>query len=87
MSESKNAVFDVAASASTKATAWTYGGAGGGFIAHLLSIDILAWLGISIALGGFVVNWHYKRREDKRAQELHELKVKNQIKRGENNVK
>ena len=79
MSESKGAVVDVVASAATKTT---YTGAAGGFIAHLLSIDILAWFGIAVAVGGFAVNWYYKRLENKRAQELHELRL-----RGECNVK
>lgn len=73
MSESKGAVVDVVASAATKTT---YTGAAGGFIAHLLAIDVLAWFGIAVAVGGFIVNWYYKRQENARADEIHRLKVK-----------
>ncbi|TCB73187.1 holin [Acinetobacter sp. ANC 4177] len=76
MSDQKTAVVEMAASVSSAATKTTYAGAASGFLAYLASIDVLAWLGIAIALGGFVVNWYYKRLENKRADEIHELKKK-----------
>ena len=76
MSDQKTAVVEVAASVSSAASKTTYFGATSGFLAYLASIDVLAWLGISIALAGFIVNWYYKRLENKRADEIHELKVK-----------
>lgn len=76
MSDQKTAVVEMAASVSSAATKTTYAGAASGFLAYLASVDVLAWLGIAIALGGFVVNWYYKRLENKRADEIHELKVK-----------
>lgn len=76
MSEHKTAVVEMAASVSSAATKTTYAGAASGFLAYLASVDVLAWLGIAIALAGFVVNWYYKRLENKRADEIHELKVK-----------
>ena len=76
MSDQKTTVVEMAASVSSAATKTTYAGAASGFLAYLASVDVLAWLGIAIALGGFVVNWYYKRLENKRADEIHELKVK-----------
>ena len=76
MSDQKTAVVEMAASVSSAATKTTYAGAASGFLAYLASIDVLAWLGIAIALGGFAVNWYYKRLENKRADEIHELKKK-----------
>ena len=84
MSEHKTAVVEMAASVSSAATKTTYAGAASGFLAYLASVDVLAWLGIAIALGGFVVNWYYKRLENKRADEIHELKKKQM--QGECNV-
>lgn len=67
----------------------TYGGAGIGVIGLINEIDFVAITGLVIALGGFVINWHYRRKDDKRKQdderrkqELHELKVE-KIKNGE----
>lgn len=50
--------------------------AGGGFIAWLLSIDILPWLGFAVALGGFIVNLIFKFLENKRAAELHRINMR-----------
>jgi len=76
MSDQKSAVMEMAATVSSAASKTTYAGAASGFVAYLASIDVLAWLGITIALGGFVVNWYYKRLENKRAEEIHQLRKK-----------
>lgn len=76
MSEHKTAVVEMAASVSSAASKTTYAGAASGFLAYLASVDVLAWLGIAIALGGFAVNWYYKRLENKRANEIHQLRIK-----------
>lgn len=75
MSDQKSAVMEMAATVSSAASKTTYAGAASGFVAYLASIDVLAWLGITIALGGFVVNWYYKRLENKRADEIHQLRM------------
>lgn len=66
----------MAATVSSAASKTTYAGAASGFLAYLASIDVLAWLGIAIALAGFAVNWYYKRLENKRANEIHQLRIK-----------
>ena len=75
MSDQKSAVMEMAATVSSAASKTTYAGAASGFVAWLASVDVLAWMGITIALGGFAVNWYYKRLENKRADEIHKLKV------------
>ncbi|WP_168395110.1 holin [Acinetobacter indicus] len=77
MSEHKTqAVAEVAAAVSSVASKTTYVGAGTGFFAWLLSIDVLPLLGFLLALAGFIVNLAFKCLENKRAQELHDLKKK-----------
>ncbi|WP_336754624.1 holin [Acinetobacter sp. USHLN143] len=75
MSDQKSAAMEMAATVSSAASKTTYAGAASGFVAWLASVDVLAWMGIALALAGFVVNWHYKRLENKRADEIHKLKV------------
>lgn len=75
MSDQKTAVMEMAATVSSAASKTTYAGAASGFVAWLASVDVLAWMGIALALAGFVVNWYYKRLENKRAEEIHQLKV------------
>lgn len=64
------------ASSSTAATKITYGASVGGFLGFLAQVDIIAWCGLGIALLTAVINWNYKRLENKRAQEIHDLKKK-----------
>ncbi len=75
MSDQKTAAMEMAATVSSAASKTTYAGAASGFVAWLASVDVLAWMGIALALAGFVVNWYYKRLENKRANEIHKLKV------------
>ena len=65
----------MAATVSSAASKTTYAGAASGFVAWLASVDVLAWMGIALALAGFVVNWYYKRLENKRADEIHQLRL------------
>ncbi|WP_441373562.1 holin [Acinetobacter lwoffii] len=76
MSDQKTAVMEMAATVSSAASKTTYAGAASGFVAWLASVDVLAWMGIALALAGFVVNWYYKRLENKRADEIHQLRIK-----------
>ena len=76
MSETKQAAAELAATVSAAASKTTYVGAGGGFIAWLLSIDILPWLGFAVALGGFIVNLIFKFLENQRAAELHRINMR-----------
>lgn len=45
-----------------------YGGAGGALIFGLTANEFAAIAGVIIALAGFLVNWYYKHKADKRAE-------------------
>ena len=65
MSDQKAAVMEMAATVSSSTSETMYGGATTGFVAWFVSVEVLAWMGIALTLAGFVVNWHYKRLENK----------------------
>lgn len=59
-------IIDASAAIATSKVA-TYAGSGvAGVSAYIGSIDIAFWLSILIALGGFVMNWYYARKKDRR---------------------
>lgn len=72
MSDS-NTVVEVATTISSTASKTTYAAAASSFLGWLISIDFIAFTGLFIAVAGFFVNIYYKRLEDRRAQEIHEL--------------
>lgn len=75
MADRAHLTAETAAVISDVASKTTYIGGLGGFFAWLLSIDILPWAGLFVAMAGLIVNWYYRRRDDKRAQELHDFKM------------
>ena len=60
------------AAAGSKAT---YAGAGASVSGWLLSSEGAAMCGIIIGLLGLIVNFYFKRREDKRLQAEHEIRM------------
>jgi hypothetical protein len=52
-----------------------YGGAGAAGASFWLSNEVLGLIGVLIALAGFFINWHYKRKEDRRQQAEHEARM------------
>lgn len=54
----------------------TTGGAGAAALGWLLSNEVLGVMGVFIALAGWLTTWYYRRRDDKRAQQLHEAKMR-----------
>lgn len=60
----------------------TWTGAVGSFVGAIKSIDFLTVVGALVAVGGFLMNWHYsrqrnerERREDERKEEVHRLEM------------
>lgn len=53
----------------------TYTGASTSVVAWLLSSEFGMLAGLCIALAGFLVNWYYKAKDDKRAQAEHERRM------------
>ena len=80
MSDKNQAVIEIASAVSSTASKTTYIGAYGGVVGWLLSIDWLPWLGFVIAFSGFIVNLYFKRLENKRAEEMHKLKIQELLK-------
>lgn len=70
-----------ASQASSYASNATYSGASAGVIGLISGIDWITIIGVSVAVGGFFVNWYYKIKENRRAEELHEMR-KEKIKKG-----
>lgn len=69
----QQAVDTTIASAASKAT---YTGAGMTIGGWFLSSEFAVLMGVVIGVAGFVVNWHYKHKEDKRQQAEHERRMR-----------
>ena len=54
----------------------TTGGAGAAAIGWLLSNEVLGVMGVLIALAGWLTTWYYRRRDDKRAEQFHRVKMR-----------
>jgi heme/copper-type cytochrome/quinol oxidase subunit 2 len=70
----KEATLD--ATIGTVASKATYTGAGMTISGWLLSSEAAILIGIVLGVAGFVVNWFYKYREDKRQQAEHEARMR-----------
>lgn len=67
-----------------------YGGAGASMLGYLAQIDWLSFIGIMVAIGGFIVNLYSKAKENKYNEEQHieyMKKIKLEIKQLENSIK
>jgi hypothetical protein len=53
----------------------TYGGGGFALVMGLNASEIAAFVGALVAILGLVVQIYYKRKADKRAEELHKLRL------------
>ena len=53
----------------------TYGGAGATVAGWLLSNEFAVLAGLALGLAGFVVNWYYRHKADKRAAAEHFAKM------------
>jgi len=74
VSPENQATFDATmAAAGSKAT---YTGASTSVVAWVLSSEFGILFGVLLGLGGFIVNWYYKHKEDKRRQAEHDLKMR-----------
>ena len=62
----------VAAEVSSKAT---YGGAGTSVFGWMMSNEFAVLVGVVVAVAGFVLNWYYRHKEDKRRQAEHDRRM------------
>ncbi|MFV5193180.1 holin [Acinetobacter courvalinii] len=78
MTEKQGAV-EAAANAAATATKFsytTYTSAGVSVVSWWASIDWMAVLGVVVAVATFILNLYYKRKENQRADEIHQLRKK-----------
>ncbi len=80
----KQEQLDSAAVAASKTT-WI-GAAFAGVFGGLSINEALGIAGFVLAVGGFVLNWYYRRKADTRAQRLFELREKRLLQGREDNV-
>lgn len=67
---SRNVLMATVGSTTTKV------GASASIFGWLISQEGLAFVGAGVAIIGLVVNWYYKRKEDRRAQEEHDARMR-----------
>lgn len=53
----------------------TYGGGATAFIGGITASEFAAFGGLLIAVIGLLVQWYYKRKDDKRNQALHDARM------------
>lgn len=73
MIEGADDVADAAVAAT--AAKITYGGAGASFLGALLSNQFVSAVGLITAVGGFIVLWIYRHRQDVRDRRVYELRI------------
>ena len=54
----------------------TTGGASAAALGWVLSNEVLGVMGVLIAVAGWMTTWFYRRRDDRRAEQLHEVKMR-----------
>lgn len=73
MSPEHQATFDATmAAAGSKAT---YTGASTSIVAWMLSSEFGILVGILLGVGGFIVNWYYRAKEDRRQEREHQRRM------------
>jgi len=72
----EHTVDTVASSVASVASKATYVGAGTSFIGWLATSEAGVVVGILLGVIGFVVNFYFKRREDRRQQEVHDAQMR-----------
>ncbi len=67
----------VAVDSTIAATAgkFTYAGAGTSLFGWFTSNEFAVLVGTLLAIGGFIVNWYYRHKEDKRQQAEHDRRM------------
>ena len=70
--ETKDAVDGALAALGSKAT---YGGAGASVAGWILSSEFAVLSGLVLGLAGFLLNWYYRHKADKRAMAEHAAKM------------
>lgn len=73
MTPEQQVTFD--ATMATVGSKATYTGATASILGWVLSSEFGILMGLLLGVGGFIVNWYYRHKEDKRQQVEHELRI------------
>ena len=84
MSVESHGAFD--ATMATLGSKATYTGATTSVLGWIMSSEFGVLIGIVLGVGGFLVNWYYKYKPDKREQELHDQRM-NLVSQGSSSMK
>lgn len=73
MTPEQQAAFDATmAAAGSKAT---YTGAGASILGWVMSSEFGILVGLLLGVGGFLINWYYRHKQDRREQVEHERRM------------
>jgi hypothetical protein len=82
-SEHVQATIEASAAATSVASKTAFFAGSSAAAGKLLGLDPITFIGLVVGVGGlvvsvasFIVNWYYKREENKRKKELHTLEMK-----------
>ena len=92
MSDHAQGIIETTGVVTSSAVKTSVVGGGASILGKFTGIDPVTIIGLAIGLLGllvsvfsFLINWHYKKKEDQRAQELHEFEL--MLRKGECDVK
>lgn len=77
------AIAEASAAVTSVSTKAAVGGSIAGLSGKFLGLDPITAIGLVVAIAGllvsfmsFLINWYYKRQENKRADQLHEIALR-----------
>ena len=92
MSDHAQGIIETTGVVTSSAVKTSVVGGGASILGKFTGLDPVTIIGLAIGLLGllvsvfsFLINWHYKKKEDQRAQELHEFEL--MLRRGKCDVK
>ena len=92
MSDHAQGIIETTGVVTSSAVKTSVVGGGASILGKFTGLDPVTIIGLAIGLLGllvsvfsFLINWHYKKKEDQRAQELHEFEL--MLRKGECDVK
>lgn len=92
MSDHAQGIIETTGVVTSSAVKTSVVGGGASILGKFTGIDPVTIIGLAIGLLGllvsvfsFLINWHYKKKEDQRAQELHEFEL--MLRKGKCDVK
>ena len=83
MADHAQTAIEASAAITSASSKTAVAGGGVSFVGWLAGLDPMTVLGVCIGLGGllvsflsFLINWHYKKKEDQRADQLHQIALR-----------